>query len=64
MAATKRVGRVDVSITCDAEGGVVGLARYVSGGLLADLAEPDSGVAGSELVGGVDLGVTVDAEEG
>ena len=64
MAAGEGIGGVDVAVARDAECGGVGLARDVSGSLLADLAHPDACVAGGELVGGVDLGVAWDAQEG
>ncbi|GAB2291498.1 hypothetical protein Dimus_025752 [Dionaea muscipula] len=64
VAASERVGGVDVVVAGDAEGGGVSLAGDSGGSLLADLAHPDSVVAGGELVGGVDLGVAGAAEEG
>lgn len=64
VTAGERVGRVDVAVTRDTEGGGVSLAGDVGGGMLADLAEEDPRVAGRELVGSVDLGVAAQAEEG
>ena len=61
MPASKWVRRVDVAVASDTESRSVGFARDMGRCLLADLANPDPGVARSELVSGVDLVVAVDA---
>ena len=64
MAASERVGGVDIAVACDAESGGVGLARDMGRSLLADLAHPHPRVARGELVGRMDLGVTGHAQKG
>lgn len=63
VSPSERISRVDVTVAGDAERGGVGFARYVRRCLLADLAHPNTSVAGSELVNGMNFGVARDAKE-
>ena len=63
MAMSKRVGRMDIRIARDAEGGGVSFARDRGGGLFAHLTHPYTLVAGRKLIGAVDFVVTRDAEK-
>lgn len=64
MLLGHRIGGVDVAVAREAEGGGVGLASDVGGGLLADLANNHPGVAGGQPVGSVDPHIAAHAQEG
>ena len=54
MSAGKGVSRVDVGITIEAERCGISIAHDGSRGILADLADEDTLMPGSELIGCVD----------
>ena len=58
MSVGKGVSRVDVGITIEAERCGIGIAHDGSRGILADLADEDTLVPRSELIGGVDARIT------
>lgn len=64
MASGKGICRVDITIAGYTERSGVGFAGNVSRCLLADFAESDARMTGSEFVSGVDFGVAGTAEEG